>query len=878
MDPIGPIVGEVYKSLQEQVKTQAQYALNFKDQFKEMQTQLELMQAFLNDCKDDKSKSQTVKTASKHLRELTYVADDIVTGCQIREDYKRAIETAFCLPSCKEVLYRWDTGRKLTEINQQLQNMHKMRAILEPVSQKSKPPSPSSRKTTSLVPQKIVGLEKETEKITNWMLNDNVSFIGIAGMGGLGKTTIAQKVFNHKLVKDQFKKRIWVCVSQTYDEDELERSILDMLGVEYKEFNESDLQTKISEFLMKNNTLIVLDDVWTLKGGWWTLISTAFQERDKHNGCIIVTSRNKYVIKSMAEHGGFNKNVEIHEPNLLGEVESEKLFCKFVFGSSKTKFFHDSELDKVGKEIVRKCNGLPLAIKIVGGVMSGVKPRTPAEWRKKCEKFREVIIEKIEGTVSVIDSLQLSYDELPDHLKQCLLCFAIYPDDHEIEVEQLKRWWIGEGFVRGTESPNEEAYEYLLELINRCLVEVTKRRDFDGRVYKCKMHDMVREMVIRNAKDDGFCDFSDKGKHIATPESLHLGVTKDTSFQSLMGNEKLRALILTTCDSIGFNKRIALAKVKTLRVLDLSRLKLDGINVDDLWHWITSQKLLAYLNLHDVADLKEIPPSIQKLWGLQILVLEGCKSLGSLPSPMACFPRLRVLDVGNCSSLLWIPQGLSKVSTLQELFGFKIPKGNQQEACRLSDLKKLKQLEVLQVDIMEGSLIQDDDLTALESLEMLRVLSINANGITDDELLQKLKKLCVPKGLKHLYLRRFCLEATPAWISPSSLPQLQFLCIEDSKELTQFSENFHEGGWMIEGLSLKFLPKLKEEWEWLQKEAMPQLRYLEVSHCNSLKSYPYHTDDLYIWEKPRDEMEDDKEIERNAYEEDNEEECNTCED
>nr|GME02652.1 disease resistance RPP13-like protein 4 [Ipomoea batatas] len=824
MDPIGPIVGTVFKGLQEQVQTQAQYALNFKDQFKEMQTQLQLMQAFLNDCKDDKSKSQTVKTASKHLRELTYVADDIVTGCQIREDYKRTIESTFCLPSCKEVVYRWDTGRKLTEINQQLQNMHKMHEILEKVGQKSKPPAPSSRKTTWLVPQKIVGLEKETEKITNWMFTGNVSFIGIAGMGGLGKTTIAQKVFNHKQVKDRFRKRIWVCVSQTYDEGELERSILDMLGVEYKGCNEGELQTKISELLLKNNTLIVLDDVWSLKGGgWWALISTAFQETAKHNGCIIVTSRIKNVIESMARQG-FNNNVEIHEPKLLGKVESEKLFCKFVFGPTKTKF-NGSELDKVGKQIVHKCNGLPLAIKIVGGVMSGVKPQTPAEWMKKCEKFREVIIEKVEGSVNVIDSLQLSYDELPDHLKQCLLCFAIYPDDHEIEVEQLKRWWVGEGFIRGTETPNEEAYEYLLELINRCLVEVTKKRDFDGRVYKCKMHDMVREMVIRNAKDDGFCDFSDKGKHIATPDSLHLGVTKDTSFQSLIGNEKLRALILTTCDSIGFNKRIALAKVKTLRVLDLSRLKLDGISVDDLWHWITSQKLLAYLNLQDVADLKEIPPSIQKLWGLQILVLEGCKSLGSLPLPMACFPRLRVLDVGNCSSLLWIPQGLSKVSTLQELFGFKIPKGNQQEACRLSDLKKLKQLEVLQVDIMEGSLIQDDDLTALESLEMLRVLSINANGITDDELLQKLKKLCVPSGLKHLYLRRFCLEATPAWISPSSLPQLQFLCIEDSKELTQFSENFHEDGWM-----------------------------------------------------PRDEMEDDKEVERNAYEEDNEEECNTCED
>ncbi|XP_019193138.1 PREDICTED: disease resistance RPP13-like protein 4 [Ipomoea nil] len=862
-NPIGSIVGTVLQGLLEQVKTQAQHALNFKEQFIDMQTQLELTQEFLDACKNDKSKYQTVKTASKHLLELTYVADDVVTGCQIREDYKRAIESTFSLPSCKEVVYRWDTGRKLTEINKQLQKIHNRHGLLESVGQRSsKPPAPPRRKTTPLVPHKIVGLEEETQKITNWMFTGNVSFIGIAGMGGLGKTTIAQKVFNHKRDKDRFRKRIWVCVSQTYDPVELERSILDMLGVEYKGCNESYLLTKISELLLANNTLIVLDDVWMLKGGWWTLISTAFQESGKHNGCIIVTSRNKQVIEDMVAHGGFN-NAEIHEPKLLGKVESEKLFCKFVFGPTKTKF-DGSELDKVGKKIVHKCNGLPLAIKIIGGVMSGVKPRTPAEWSKKCEKFHEVIIKRIDGEVSVIDSLQLSYDELPDHLKQCLLCFAIYPDDHEIEVEQLKRWWVGEGFVRGTETPNEEAYEYLLELINRCLVEVIEKRDFDGRVYKCKMHDMVREMVIRNAKDEEFCDFNNTGKHIATANSLHLGVKKDTSFQSLNGNQKLRALILTTCDSIGFNKRIALAKVKTLRVLDLSRLKLDGISVDHLWHWITSQKLLAYLNLQDVANLKEIPPSIQKLLGLQILVLEGCKRLGSLPSPMPCFPRLRVLDVGNCSSLLWIPQGLSTLSTLQELYGFKIPKGNKQEACRLSDLKKLKQLEVLQVDIVEGSLIQGDDLTALESLEKLRVLSINANGITDNELLQN---LCVPSCLKHLYLRRFGLKTTPAWISPSSLPQLQFLCIEESTQLTRFSENFHDDRWMIEGMSLKFLPKLEGELEWLQKEAMPQLRYLEVCYCCSLKSYPYNTNGLYIWEKPRDEIEEDKEVECSAYEE-----------
>ncbi|PHT76178.1 hypothetical protein T459_19700 [Capsicum annuum] len=292
----------------------------------------------------------------------------------------------------------------------------------------------------------------------------------------------------------------------------------------------------------------------------------------------------------------------IHRPRLLDDEESWSLFCKVAFLSTKGKC--NTQLEEVGREIVRKCHGLPLAIKTTG--------------------------------------------------------------DHEIEAEHLVRWWVGEGLVRGddTETATYVAFNYLSELVSRCLVEAVQRSNFDGRVYSCKMPDMVRDMTILVAEDKMFCNF-DRGRLIATVNSRHLGVTKETTFQSLAGNSKLRALLLTTTNSTGFNRKIALAEIKTLRVLDLSCVKLDNIWLLDLWQWITSLMQLAYLNLRDVANLEEIPGSVRKLRGLQILVLRECKELKRLPTSITTLPRLAILDVRGCPSFSCLPQGLSGLSHLK---------------------------------------------------------------------------------------------------------------------------------------------------------------------------------------------------------------------
>ncbi|XP_060188627.1 disease resistance RPP13-like protein 4 [Lycium barbarum] len=235
----------------------------------------------------------------------------------------------------------------------------------------------------------------------------------------------------------------------------------------------------------------------------------------------------------------------IHRPKLLSEEEGWLLFCKVAFVSSKGKC-KDTELERVGKDILKKCGRLPLAFKTIGGLLSS-KSQLLSVWQPISEDLPQILANESKNHDSLLATLQLSYDELPLNLKQCILCF-----DYEIEVDQLANWWIEEGFVynTGTKIARKMAFECLSELISRCLVEAVRKRNYDRRVYSCKMHDMIREMIIRIAKEESFCSLDEKNANIATIHSRCLGVTNEALLLPMDGNSKLRALLLTEANAL----------------------------------------------------------------------------------------------------------------------------------------------------------------------------------------------------------------------------------------------------------------------------------------------------------------------------------------
>ncbi|PON90218.1 NB-ARC domain, LRR domain containing protein [Trema orientale] len=828
---------------------QAQFALDFRGQFEQMKTRLDLMKAFLADTENLKRKNEVAKTALTKLREVLYEADNVLTDCLIRDEYRK---NGACFGfSLEDPFFLHQTGKKLKDINSRMEQIEKTLGsfLRAPDSVHADEPYQVRRfSSQDFNPKEIIGMEEDVKKIKGWIFDTNEVHqqVAIVGMGGLGKTTIAQKIFHDNEVLGRFDKMIWVSVSRAYNEENLVRSMLERLGKNVSGCGSSQLLGEVQQVLADKTCLIVMDDVWQMNVEWWTNLCSVLPKGGGKRSCIIITTRNEGVASDMGVESS-----RIHKPNTLNDEHSWSLFSKFAF-SSRKGVCQDAHFERLGKEITKKCGGLPLAIKTIGALLAA-KIDQPHEWREISKSFHSQLTTGGKNS-SVMASLQLSYDELPTRLKQCLLCFSIYPEDFEIRAEQIINWWIGEGLIQGKSSrpAAEVGYEYLSELIKRCLVEVVQQRSYDGRVYNCKVHDMVRELIITNAEEEAFCHFDLQGIQTPTSDSRWLGLTDAMNKNySLKDVPKLRALLVlkSSCSEVEF-KNFGL--LRSLRVLDFSNIRLDEISVDDLFNWITSLKRLASLNLSGLQSLEMVPPSIRKLRNLQLFVLTGCNKLKRLPASITTLRKLIVLDVGLCP-LESLPRGLGKLSYLQELSGFKVTSQSKKSYSQLLELKELTQLRVLRMSISDETEILENEMNILCELKDLRVLSIDAENCKrkKNEILEMLDKLAPPPSLQELYLRNYRRETLPIWVNPGKLSELQYLCIEngDLNNLTVEVENKNcHLTWSLDGLCLKFLTRLEVDWKELQKD-MPLLRHLEVSHCYKLKDFPCSVKTPGFWRK-----------------------------
>ncbi|MQM05598.1 hypothetical protein Taro_038408 [Colocasia esculenta] len=825
--------------------------LEYQDQFELMQTQLRLIQGFLRDADRRRRKVHTLRAITDELREVIYEAEDIMAACT-NAGLQATTWAGSCLPPCASLAKfpsLFQTGRQLREINSKIRQITER---LMPFSSQALALSNSRDEFTSDVGRwsspvldqtKIVGLEREVAKIKGWLFgaNSGVTTMGIVGMGGLGKTTAAQKVFGDKEVEDHFQKILWVSVSQTFREEEIMRSILKNLGDAGIGDDRSELLRKIHQYLQGKHYLIVFDDVWSVQSGWWERLSNGLPKENK--SCIIITTRNEEVARRMGAVEG-----RIHRPSLLSMEDSWSLFCKAASGGADN-ISSDPRLREVGMEIVQKCGGLPLAIRAVGGMMFCL-PSSVAEWRRIADNFRD---ELAQNDDLVMASLQLSYDELPGYLKPCFLCFAIYPEDRVIFKDQLVHWWMGEGFVPNNSGGGlsiESGEDCFMGLLNRCLVEAVDR-SYNGKVQTCKIHDMVRDLVIKIAKEEAFCQLQN-GRH------RRLGIPASIPKLHLNSDSKLRALVSTTNkQEVNKVKSTITAKIcdcRNLRVLDFSE-TIFKVDVKDVLHKISSMPYLTYLNLRNTHLMTEVPESIGKLRNLQILDLSFCHILRTLPASIVTLEKLIVLDVSGCDSLRYMPKGLNQLSNLQVLKGFRPSRTDCANGCHIGELKCLNQLKTLELLLSRGDEIADGDLEAISHLQKLQNLTISFIDSYGADLSPKLELLHLPQQISELTLKFFPGEATPNWLNPISLPELQYLCILHGS-FRHFGIEFWGDGstvWRLLSLELELLPSLEADWVRVH-QAMPSLRLVSASWCPKLEGFPI-TDISFkggVWR--RDEM------------------------
>nr|XP_033509296.1 putative late blight resistance protein homolog R1B-12 [Nicotiana tomentosiformis] len=345
--------------------------------------------------------------------------------------------------------------------------------------------------------EEIVGFENEAEQIIRYLIQgtNELDTIPIVGMGGQGKTTIARKVYDNKMIVSHFDGLAWCCISQTYNWIDLLREIHSQVS-KNKVDKDDELAHMLKKSLMGRRYLIVLDDMWDVKA--WDDLRLSFPN-DENGSRIIVTTRLEEVSKQVKQH------TDPYSLPFLTQEKSCQLLQKKVFQQEDCP----PELQDVSLEVAKTCKGLPLVVVLAAGIIK--KKKMEESWWREVKDALFSYVGKSEGYS--LSTMQLSYDNLPDYLRPCLLYMGVFPEDARIPVSKLISLWIAEGFVKNIESGRleEVAEGYLLDLISSNVVMVSRRR-YNGKVKYCNVHDVVLHFCFRKSREEKFM-LAVKGHH-----------------------------------------------------------------------------------------------------------------------------------------------------------------------------------------------------------------------------------------------------------------------------------------------------------------------------------------------------------------------------
>ncbi|KAG6679717.1 hypothetical protein I3842_13G005700 [Carya illinoinensis] len=533
--------------------------------------------------------------------------------------------------------------------------------------------------TTSLVEEShICGRSEDREIIIEELLSVGVngkemSVIAIVGMGGIGKTALAQIVYNDSKVKEHFNVVAWFCVSDEFDIFKIVKTILEKVTKSFYDTKDLDeIQVTLKEKLAGKRFLFVLDDVWNTNYVQWEVLSNSFKS-GAQGSKVIVTTREADV--ALAMRADVTRNLS----NLL-EEDCWSLFTKHAFPKGKADAY--PQLEALGRQIVEKCGGLPLAIKTIGALLRS--KLDVAEWDMilKSELW-DLPIEQI----NVMPVLRLSYKHLPSHLKRCFAYCSIFPKDYVFEKNQLIFLWMAEGFLQeqGNKTMEETGDDYFQALVSRSLFQ-----QLNDNKSQFVMHDLVNDLAKFvsgqcTVRLEGDCSYKigNKTRHLSYVKTKFDSFKK---FQPCHEATQLRTFLPLELLSIPFShlsKKVLfelLPQFTYLRVLSLSEYG----NVTELPDSIGKSKHLRYLDLSFTA-IKRLPDSICKLCNLQTLKLLGCPNLTSLPQKMWKLLNLRHLDITS-TGIKEMPITLDGLKCLQTLTQFVIGKNN--ESC-IKELRKL---------------------------------------------------------------------------------------------------------------------------------------------------------------------------------------------
>ncbi|XP_078152827.1 putative disease resistance RPP13-like protein 3 [Carex rostrata] len=480
-------------------------------QIEQVQKELRLIQALL---KDVDSKCNRNNVVTEWLNQISEIANRIATVIdtfQVMIEENRAESSNWFVRNINRSVkrnyktYKLGLHVELENIIEELNRLYQRRTDLRIEDLGALDDVDDPEPSDDVDDPEVVGLEDDQAKIIELLLDRSISrrtVLSIVGTGGLGKTTLVQKVYKSDKLEGQFDCRAWQSISQTYNLNDLLREILYSVKPHMEKKNspvkDRDLPVKLKSFLRGKRYLIILDDVWDINL-WGQLKMTL---PDMYNASrVIITTRSLDVAKAA------DCNTKPYMPHYLSDAEGLALLFRNAFQQHVQPENYPHLLD-VAKRLTKKCGGLPLALVVLGGILTR-RERNYTAWNT----LDETIDWHDKDGKQCSQVLARSYEDLPQYLKDCFLYFACFPEDYKISVWRVTRMWIAEGFVPkdGAGTIEDRAEKLLQELVERCLIQVTKK-SWNGYCKYCSMHDLLRDLAIRKAMDENFFTVFSKKK------------------------------------------------------------------------------------------------------------------------------------------------------------------------------------------------------------------------------------------------------------------------------------------------------------------------------------------------------------------------------
>ena len=850
-------------------------------QIKLLRNELEWMRLFLKDADSKRIYDERIKLWVNQIRNATHDAEDVIDEFIVNMDHRQrrlnTLKLLKCLPTCvgfaDKLPFIHELDSRVKDINVMIgaimanRSKYGLGDLVASSSSTTDQAAAHKEKRPPVVEESdVVGIEDGTEEVKQMLMKEETrrSVVSIVGMGGLGKTTLAKKVYNQRDVQQHFDCKAWVYVSQEFRAREILLDIANRfmsLSEKEKEMRESELGEKLCEYLKEKKYLVVMDDVWS-KEVWSRLRSHLPEAKDGSK--VLITTRNEEI----ALHA--TSQAFIYKLRLMTDDESWHLFLKKTFQGTSTPHTLSRELEELGKKIVAKCKGLPLAVVVLGGLLS-TKEKTKPSWEKVLASIEWYLDQ---GPESCMGILALSYNDLPYYLKSCFLYCGIFPEDSEIKASKLILLWLAEGFIqrRGKETLEDIAEDYMHELIHRSLIQVAERR-VDGGVASCRMHDLLRDLAVLEAKDAKFFEV-----HENIDFTFPISVRRLVIHQNLMKkniskclhNSQLRSLVSFSETTGKKSWRYLQEHIKLLTVLELGKTNMLPRDIGEFIH-------LKFLCINGYGRVT-LPSSICRLVNLQSLYLGD--HYGNIPYSIWKLQQLRHLICWNCkisgqSKTSKCVNGYLGVEQLTNLQTLALQGGSWLEGDGLGKLTQLRKLVLgglLTPYLKKGFFESITKLTALQTLALgiekyskkrllnhLVGLERQKNVIEEKTLfpglepfsshaylyevflIGKFEKLpeqfeFYPLNLLRLSLWECELRDDPMMIL-EKLPSLRMLGLGSDSYVGKKMMCSSGGFLQLERLRLSRLNELEELT--VEEGAMSSLKTLEIWSCGKMKKLPH---------------------------------------